>query len=117
MTARELHEELHEALQQYQGPLVPVLGDCNFCKIALFPRFLKLHPERSESREVISIICNYFVGKGAQNFPMLLEWNYDIIKDKYPFEMHQAIVKLYFLAKKNNGKETFDDCNFKLLFL
>jgi vacuolar-type H+-ATPase subunit B/Vma2 len=76
-----------------------------FFHIAMFHRWLKLHPERDVTGEILAALNNYFVVNGIQNFPILFESNYDIIRDKTPSEVRHVIVQLYFLARANNGKK------------
>jgi hypothetical protein len=67
--------------------------------------WLKNHPERDENGQVLAIFNNYFVEKGIQNFPMLFESHYDIIRNKTPSEVRHVIEQLHSLAKSNNGKK------------
>jgi 5'(3')-deoxyribonucleotidase len=80
--------------------------------IANFHRWLKIHPERDVSGQVLTAINDYFVMEGIQNFPTLFEAHYDIIRDKTPSEVRHVIAQLFVFARNNNGKKV----SFNFLF-
>jgi hypothetical protein len=73
--------------------------------IAISHRWLKKHPEIDVNGQVLAAINNYFVMEEIQNFPMLFEAHYDIIRDKTLSEVLHVIKQLYSLARTNNGEE------------